>query len=69
MVWKNFDYLLLGAYPKGPWEVAMSVIMAVIGIFGAFWIGLGVGLMRLSTRGGCPGRPCSTSRSSAARRS
>ncbi len=51
VVWKNFDYLLLGAYPKGPLGgLAMSVIMAVIGIFGAFWIGLGVGLMRLSTR-------------------
>lgn len=51
VVWKNFDYLLVGAYPQGPLGgLAMSIIMAVIGIFGAFWIGLAVGLMRLSKR-------------------
>ena len=51
VVWKNFDYLLLGAYPKGPLGgLAMSILMAVIGIFDAFWIGLAIGLMRLSKR-------------------
>jgi polar amino acid transport system permease protein len=51
IVWKNFDYLLIGAYPQGPLGgLAMSIVMAVIGIFGAFWIGLAVGLMRLSRR-------------------
>ena len=33
VVWKNFDYLLFGAYPQGPLGgLAMSIIMAVIGI-------------------------------------
>lgn len=51
IVWKNFDYLLVGAYPQGPLGgLTMSIVMAVIGIFGAFWIGLAVGLMRLSSR-------------------
>ncbi len=51
VVWKNFDYLLIGAYPQGPLGgLAMSIVMAVIGIFGAFWIGLAVGLMRLSRK-------------------
>ena len=36
VVWKNFDYLLFGAYPQGPLGgLAMSIIMAVNGIFGA----------------------------------
>lgn len=51
VVWKNFDYLLVGAYPQGPLGgLAMSIVMAVIGIFGAFWIGLAAGLMRISKR-------------------
>ena len=49
VVYKNFDYLLVGAYPKGPLGgLAMSTILAVGGIFGAFWLGLGCGLMRIS---------------------
>jgi hypothetical protein len=29
VVWRNFDYLLIGAYPKGPLGgLAMSIIMA-----------------------------------------
>jgi polar amino acid transport system permease protein len=51
VVWRNFDYLLVGSYPQGPLGgLAMSIIMAIIGIFGAFWIGLTAGLMRLSRR-------------------
>lgn len=49
IVYDNLDYLLWGAYPDGPLGgIAMSIIMAVLGIFGAFWLGLGLGLMRLS---------------------
>lgn len=45
----NFDYFLIGGYPKGPLGgLAMTVILAVGGIFGAFWLGLGVGLMRIA---------------------
>ncbi len=51
VVWNNFDYFLWGAYPKGPLGgLAMSIIMALGGIFGAFWLGLALGLMRLSKR-------------------
>lgn len=47
----NLDYLLWGAYPEGPLGgLAASIIMAALGIFGAFWLGLGAGLMRLSKR-------------------
>jgi len=50
-VYKNFDYLLVGAYPQGPLGgLAMTVILAVGGIFGAFWLGLGCGLMRISKK-------------------
>ena len=50
-VYKNFDYLLIGAYPQGPLGgLAMTVILAVAGIFGAFWLGLGCGLMRISKK-------------------
>ena len=50
-VYKNLDYLLIGAYPQGPLGgLAMTVILAVGGIFGAFWLGLGCGLMRISKR-------------------
>lgn len=49
VVWNNFDYFLWGAYPDGPLGgLAVSIILAVLGIFGAFWIGLAAGLMRLS---------------------
>ncbi len=49
VVWNNFDYFLWGAYPNGPLGgLAVSIILAVLGIFGAFWIGLAAGLMRLS---------------------
>ncbi|KHK00440.1 amino acid ABC transporter permease [Desulfovibrio sp. TomC] len=48
-VYKNFDYLLVGAYPQGPLGgLAMTVMLAIGGIFGAFWLGLGCGLMRIS---------------------
>lgn len=51
IVWNNFDYFLWGAYPQGPLGgLAASIILALLGIFGAFWIGLACGLMRLSTR-------------------
>ncbi len=49
IVFDNLDYLLWGAYPEGPLGgIAASIIMAALGIFGAFWLGLGFGLMRLS---------------------
>ncbi|QAZ69259.1 amino acid ABC transporter permease [Solidesulfovibrio carbinolicus] len=51
IVFRNFDYFLIGAYPQGPLGgLAMTVILAVGGIFGAFWLGLGVGLMRISKK-------------------
>ncbi len=51
VVWNNFDYFLIGAYPEGPLGgLAMSILLAVAGIFGAFWVGLLFGLMRLSKR-------------------
>ena len=50
-VYKNLDYLLIGAYPQGPLGgLAMTVILAVGGIFGAFWLGLGCGLMRIAKK-------------------
>lgn len=49
VVWNNFDYFLIGAYPEGPLGgLAMSILLALGGIFGAFWIGLAVGLLRIS---------------------
>lgn len=49
VVWNNFDYFLWGAFPDGPiGGLAASIILALLGIFGAFWIGLAAGLMRLS---------------------
>ena len=51
VVWNNFDYFLWGAYPKGPLGgLAMSILMALGGIFGAFWLGLLIGVCRLSKR-------------------
>lgn len=49
VVANNFDYLLIGAYPRGPLGgLAMTAILAMGGIFGAFWLGLGIGLMRIA---------------------
>ncbi len=49
VVWKNFDYFLWGAYPKGPLGgIVLSILLSAGGIFGAFWIGLAAGLGRLS---------------------
>lgn len=51
IVIENLDYLLWGAYPGGPLGgLAASIVMAALGIFGAFWLGLGAGLMRLSSK-------------------
>jgi polar amino acid transport system permease protein len=51
VVWNNFDYFLWGAFPEGPLGgLAASIMLAVLGIFGAFWLGLAAGLMRLSSR-------------------
>lgn len=51
VVWNNFDYFLIGAYPEGPLGgIALSIVLALGGIFGAFWLGLGFGLLRMSTR-------------------
>lgn len=51
VVAKNFDYLLIGAFPKGPLGgLAVTVLLALGGIFGAFWLGLGIGLLRISRR-------------------
>jgi len=51
VVWDNFTYFLWGAFPKGPLGgLALSIAMALCGIFGAFWLGLVVGLCRLSKR-------------------
>lgn len=48
-VWNNFDYFLIGAYPNGPLGgIALSIVLALGGIFGAFWLGLLFGLMRMS---------------------
>lgn len=49
VVGKNFEYFLIGGFPQGPLGgLAMTVILAVGGIFGAFWLGLAVGLLRIS---------------------
>ncbi|MFV0421880.1 amino acid ABC transporter permease [Oleidesulfovibrio sp.] len=49
VVWNNFDYLLIGSYPEGPLGgIALSILLSLGGIFGAFWLGLVFGLMRLS---------------------
>jgi polar amino acid transport system permease protein len=51
VVANNLDYLLVGAFPKGPLGgLAMTAILAVGGIFGAFWLGLGIGLMRIAKK-------------------
>ncbi len=49
VVYNNFGYLLVGAYPKGPLGgLAMTAILALAGIFGAFWLGLSIGLARIA---------------------
>lgn len=49
IVYNNLDYLLWGSYPNGPLGgICASIMLAVLGIFGAFWLGLVFGLMRLS---------------------
>ncbi len=48
---KNFDYLLVGAFPQGPLGgLAMTILLALGGIFGAFWLGLAFGLLRISKK-------------------
>lgn len=45
----NFDYFLWGAFPKGPLGgLAMTILLAAVSIFLAFWVGLVFGLMRNS---------------------
>jgi polar amino acid transport system permease protein len=45
------EYFMLGRFPEGPLGgLALSIVLAVGGIFFAFWIGLVFGLMRLSKR-------------------
>lgn len=45
------DYFLWGAFPNGPLGgIAMSIILALLGIFFAFWLGLAIGLMRYSRK-------------------
>jgi len=54
----NFDYFLWGntsidgVFPfiHRPEGLFAAIILAITGIFGAFWLGLGAGLMRLSRR-------------------
>ncbi|MGE4291344.1 MAG: amino acid ABC transporter permease [Desulfovibrio sp.] len=58
MIWDNLDYFLWGAakltktfpYVENIGGLAASIILAIFGIFGAFWLGLGAGLMRISRR-------------------
>jgi polar amino acid transport system permease protein len=51
VVWNNFGFFLWGAFPQGPLGgLAMSILMALGGIFGAFWLGLIIGVCRLSKR-------------------
>lgn len=51
VVWDNWDFFLWGSYPQGPLGgLAVSILMALGGIFGAFWFGLIFGVMRLSKR-------------------
>ncbi len=51
IVFDNFDYFLWGAFPQGQLGgLALSILLALGGIFGAFWLGLVFGLLRLSKR-------------------
>ncbi|GAB7080126.1 amino acid ABC transporter permease [Megalodesulfovibrio paquesii] len=52
VVTNNLQYLLLGAWPNGELGgLAMTIVLALGGIFGAFWLGLFVGLLRMSPSG------------------
>ncbi len=43
------SYFLIGAYPNGPiGGLALSILLALAGVFGAFWLGLLIGLFRMS---------------------
>lgn len=47
----NWRYLLIGAYPQGPLGgLAITAVLALIGILGAFCLGLAVGLCRIAKR-------------------
>ncbi|MBG0790323.1 MAG: amino acid ABC transporter permease [Desulfovibrionaceae bacterium] len=54
----NFDYFIIGqtkfdgVFPfiHDPGGLLAAIILAAVGIFGAFWLGLAAGLMRLSQR-------------------
>jgi polar amino acid transport system permease protein len=56
LIWDNLDYFLWGAakftdqfpYVENLGGLAASIVLAVLGILGAFWLGLGAGLMRIS---------------------
>ncbi|WP_027182832.1 amino acid ABC transporter permease [Desulfovibrio inopinatus] len=49
VVWNNMSYFLIGAYPNGPiGGLALSILLALAGVFGAFWLGLLIGLFRMS---------------------
>ena len=51
VVFNNFEYLLVGAWPNGPLGgLALTIYLALLGIFFAFWLGLALGLMRLSDK-------------------
>ncbi|WP_272700683.1 amino acid ABC transporter permease [Desulfovibrio sp. Fe33] len=58
IVYNNFDYFLYGnttldwhfPFLHNPEGLVASVILAICGIFGAFWLGLAAGLMRLSRK-------------------
>lgn len=56
IVWNNFDYFLWGAaeingsfpFVHNLGGLSAAIILAALGIFGAFWLGLAAGLLRLS---------------------
>ena len=58
VVFRNFDYFLWGAikfssqfpFVQNIGGLAASIILAIMGVFGAFWLGLATGLGRLSKR-------------------
>ncbi|EGB13339.1 polar amino acid ABC transporter, inner membrane subunit [Pseudodesulfovibrio mercurii] len=58
IAFSNLDYFLYGTtnfdwhfpFIHNPEGLVASVILAIFGIFGAFWLGLAAGLMRMSRR-------------------